>query len=371
MKIPLMDVQTQQKPIRAELHRAVRRVLDSCHFVLGEEGRAFEAEFARLQGARHSLGVSSGTHALHLALAALGVGPGMEVVTTPFSFIASASSISYTGAVPVFADIDPVTLNLDPNEVERRLTPRTKAILVVHIFGYPADLDALKDIARRRNLALIEDCAQAHLTEYKGRKVGSLGDVGAFSFYPSKNLGAAGDAGAVTTDRDDLNERMRSLRDHGRAPDKRYEYEREGFNYRLDELQAAVLRVKMKRLPAWTAKRRSLAELYRKLLKDLPVTLPPRDKDGNKHTYHLFVIQTEQRDALARHLAERGIASGVYYPFPLPYQPAYRPLGYRQGDFPKAEAAGARGLALPLFAELGPARVRTVVREIARFFQRK
>jgi dTDP-4-amino-4,6-dideoxygalactose transaminase len=369
MRIPLMDVQAQHRPLKRQLYGAMKKVLDSGSFIMGEEGRSFEVEFGRLQGARHCLGVSSGTHAIHLALEALGISRGDEVVTTPMSFIATASTISDTGATPVFADIDPRTLNLDPAAVERRLTPRTRAIVAVHLFGYPADLDALRRLAGRRGLALVEDCAQAHLTEYKGRPVGAIGDVGTFSFYPSKNLGAIGDAGAVTTDNADLARRMAVLRDLGRTPGKRYEHLTEGFNYRLDEVQAAILRVKLRKLRAWTATRRKWAALYRRELADLPVALPPEDGGGTKHTYHLFVVRAKDRDALSRQLTARGIANGVYYPLPLAFQPAYKSLGHKPGDFPEAEKASREVLALPLYAEMGAARVRAVAAEVRRFYQ--
>jgi len=366
-----MDVQAQQKPIRAELRRAVQRVLDSGRYILGEQGRKFEEEFSRSHAARYALGTASGTHALHLSLAALRIGPGDEVVTTANSFVASAACISYTGAKPVFADIDPVTLNIDPEEVERRLTPRTKAILPVHLFGYPADLDPLLEIARRKGLALVEDCAQAHLAAYHGRPVGTFGDIGCFSFYPSKNLGGAGDAGAVTTGREDLYREMAVLRDLGRTPGKRYEHVRIGFNYRLDEIQAAVLRVKLRRLAAWTRQRRKLAALYRKLLRDLPLQLPPEDKEGTVHSYHLFVIQAQERDALAHYLQGRGIATGVYYPILIPFQPAYAHLGYKPGDFPKAEAASRKVLAIPLYETMGAASVRRVAAAIRSFYGKR
>lgn len=370
MKIPLMDVRAQQKPIQAEMNRAVKRVLDSCRFILGPEGEAFEREFAGLHAAKHCLGVSSGTHALHLALAALKVGEGDEVITTANSFIASAWCISYTGAHPVFADIDPVTLNLDPRDVERRITPKTRGVIPVHLFGYPADMDALLEIARRRKLFVIEDCAQAHLAEHKGRPVGALGDIGCFSFYPSKNLGAAGDAGAVTTNNAEFHERMKMLRDLGRPPGKRYEHVSEGFNYRLDEVQAAVLRVKLKRLKAWTAARRRLAALYRRLLSGLPLTLPPEEKDGTKHSYHLFVIQAEDRDQLAHFLTAQGISNGVYYPMPIPAQPAYSQNGYKPGDFPNTEAACRKVLAIPLYETMTPAQVRFVATRIRNFYSK-
>jgi len=369
MKIPLMDVKAQHKPIQAEMGRAVKRVLDSCHFILGPEGDAFEKEYAKLHAAKHCLGVSSGTHALHLALAALQAGPGDEVITTANSFIASSSCISYTGAKPVFADIDPVTLNIDPADVERRITPRTRGIIVVHLFGYPADMDPLLAIARRHKLFVIEDSAQAHLAEYKGRPIGALGDVGCFSFYPSKNLGAAGDAGAVTTNSDELLERMKVLRDLGRASGKRYEHVNEGFNYRLDELQAAILRVKLKRLKAWTASRRKLAALYRKQLAGLPVVLPPADKGGTKHSYHLYVIQAQDRDRLSQHLHAAGISNGVYYPMPIPAQPAYSKTGYRRGDFPVTEAVCAKALAIPIYETMTPAQVRYVAGKIKEFYR--
>ena len=369
MKVPLMDVAAQQKPIRAELNKAVTRVLESGHYILGPEGAAFEAEFAKAHAAQFCLGVSSGTHALHLALAAFGVGPGDEVITTANSFVASASCISYTGARPVFADIDPVTLNIDPADIERRITPKTRGIIPVHLFGYPADMDPILEIARKHNLFVIEDCAQAHLAEYKGKPIGALGDIGCFSFYPSKNLGAAGDAGAVTTNFPELDETMRVWRDLGRPKGKRYEHVNAGFNYRLDDVQAAVLRVKLKRLKAWTAARRKLAAQYRRLLAGLPLTLPPEETNGTKHSYHLFVIQAEQRDALARHLTERGVANGVYYPMSIPAQPVYAKQGYRASEYPVTESVCRKALAIPIFETMSQAQLKYVANAIKEFYQ--
>lgn len=337
------------------------RVLDSGAYILGPEGRAFEAEFAAAHKAKRCVGLNSGTDALELALKAVGVGPGDDVVVPTFSFIATATAVSAVGANPVFADVNDASLTLGDKELEAALTPRTKAVMPVHIYGYPADMDGILKVAKRRGLKVIEDCAQSHLTTYKGRFVGTLGDIGAFSFYPSKNLGAAGDAGAVLTNDDALAEACVLLRNAGRGMTGAvYTHVRVGHNCRLDDLQAAVLRVKLKRLAAWTQKRRQLAALYQKLLKGLPLRLPPADTAKTKGSHHLFVVRTPRRDELQKHLLAAGIGSGVYYPIPIHKQPAYA----AEIALPVAERAAAEVLALPMFPELTKTQVELVARSI-------
>ncbi|MBI4422524.1 MAG: DegT/DnrJ/EryC1/StrS family aminotransferase [Elusimicrobia bacterium] len=367
-RIPFLDLSGQYRALRAELLEAVTRVLDSGRYILGPEGEAFEAEFARAQGAPRCLGISSGTDALLLALEAAGVGPGHEVIAPAFTFIATTTVVNALGATPVFADVDPRSLTLDAASAAERVTRRTRAIIPVHLYGGPADLDPISRLARSAKLAVIEDCAQAHLTRYRGKPVGTVGDAGCFSFYPSKNLGAAGDAGALTLRRRGLYESCAMLRDVGRKPGKkRYEHPRVGRNCRLDEVQAAVLRVKLRRLAGWTQARRELAERYRRGLARLPVALPPADADGSRHAYHCFTIQTPKRDALARHLSAAKIATAVYYPVPLHLQPAYAGR-YRRGEFPVSERAAREVLSLPMYPELPAAAVDRVCEETAAFF---
>lgn len=367
-KIPLFGLERQRKALGPELRRAAARVLDSGSFILGEEGRRFEAEFSRLSGLPHAAGVASGTDALRLALEAVGVGPGDEVIVPAFTFIATATAVSELGARPVFADVDPKTLNLDPLDAARRITKRTKALVPVHLFGLPADMAALGALARKRGLKVVEDCAQAHLARYRGRPVGTWGDAAAFSFYPTKNLGAAGDAGAVGTTRAGVDAAVRQLRNAGRGPSEAYRHLRVGHNSRLDELQAAVLRVKLPLLRRWTALRRRAAGRYDRLLAGLPLGLPDGGASGTLHSYHLYMVRTPRRDELARHLGSRGIASGIYYSIPLHLQPAYRALGGSAGDFPEAESAARECLALPMFPELEDRETDRVAAAVRAFF---
>jgi len=367
--IPLLTLKGQQAEIGAEVKAAVARVLDSGVFILGPESRAFEAEFAQAAGAKFCLGVDSGTSALELALEAVGVGPGDEVVVPSFTFIATATAVSVLGAKPVFADIDPATMTLDAKSVAAALTPRTKAVIAVHIFGQPCDLDPLLSLAKSRNIAVIEDCAQSHLATYKGRPTGSLGALSAFSFYPSKNLGAAGDAGAVTTNDAALRDAVIELRNCGRAASGGYHHVRVGHNCRLDEIQAAVLRVKLLRLEAWTAARRRVAAIYDEGLAGLPLKLPPLGSADSKPVFHLYTIRTDRRDALAEDLRRHGIGTGVYYPTPVHLQPAYASLGVKAGALPVSEAASREALSLPMYAELSAADAGRVVESVRRFFK--
>jgi dTDP-4-amino-4,6-dideoxygalactose transaminase len=355
--IPFVDLEAQYRSIKPEIDEAVLRVLESSQFILGPEVAAFEAEFAAYSGAKIGIGVNSGTSALHLALLAAGIGPGDEVITTPFSFVATVATIRYTGARPVFVDIDPRSYNIDPGGIEAVITERTKAIMPVHLYGQPADMDPVLEIARRRNLVVIEDAAQAHGAEYKGRRCGSLGDMGCFSFYPSKNLGACGEGGMVVTNNAEYARTIRMLRDWG--AEKRYHHQLKGYNYRLEGIQGAVLRVKLRHLDDWTAARRSVAAQYTKLLSEVQL-VTPLEMPYARHVFHVYAIMTPQRDRLAAELASQGIQSAIFYPVPLYELPAHADLGYVRGDFPVTERAAAQELSLPIFPELRPDQVEQI-----------
>jgi dTDP-4-amino-4,6-dideoxygalactose transaminase len=341
---------------------ALAEVAESACYVLGPRVQEFETSFARFTGAKHCVALNSGTSALHLALVAAGVGPGDEVIAPAMTFVATAWAIRYVGATPVFADVDPQTYTLDPAEVERRITPRTCAILPVHLYGQPADLASLSAIAKERGIALIEDAAQAHAATYQGRHIGSCGLCGCFSFYPGKNLGAYGEGGAVVTNDDEVARRIRSLRDH--AQHERYCHEELGFNYRMDAFQGAVLSIKLKHLAAWTAARRRLAGRYRAELADLGLTLPYVAAD-REHVWHLFVLLHEKRDQIRAALAERNIQTGLHYPIPVHLQPAFRDLGHREGDFPVSERIGRQCLSLPMFPEMTADQHSAVIEALA------
>lgn len=350
MQVPLVDLKAQYHRIGAEMDAAIHRVVQNTSFIMGKEVRDFEEAFAAYCGARHCVGVSSGTAALHLALLAAGVGPGDEVITTPFTFIATVEAILMAGARPILVDIDPRTYTLDPAKLEDAITPHTKAVLPVHLYGQPADMDAIRDIAGRHGMWVVEDAAQAHGAEYKGKRTGTLGDIAGFSFYPGKNLGAYGDAGAVVTDDDALAERVRMLRDHGRR--SKYEHEVPGFGERLDALQAAILGAKLPHLEAWTEARREHARAYAERLAGAGLVLP-QEMPGTRMVYHLFVVRVRaDRDAISAALKAQGIDTGVHYPIPLHLQPALRYLGYSAGDFPESERAAQEVLSLPLYPEL-------------------
>jgi dTDP-4-amino-4,6-dideoxygalactose transaminase len=346
MKVPLFGVERENRSLHAEISAALERVLASGRFILGPEGAEFERELALFIGAPFGLGVASGTDALVIALRALGVGPGDEVVTTPFTFGATAGAVALTGARPVFADIDPATFNLSPEAVRAEITSRTRAILAVHLFGQPADMDALMAIGRDANVPVVEDAAQAIGAAASGRGVGSIGAVGTFSFYPTKNLGGIGDGGFISTCDPKLAARIKLLREHG-SP-RRYHYAEIGTNSRLDELQAAALRVKLKRLPEWTEKRRWHARFYGEALAGLPSLETPRVPPGMDPAWHLYVVRVKDNRAVAEALESRGISCGLYYPEPLHLQPAYAHLGYRKGDLPEAERACREALSLPM-----------------------
>lgn len=355
--IPYVDLQAQYRSIKPEIDAAIGRVLDSGQFVLGEEVAAFEREFAAFCGAGEAIGVNSGTSALHLALLAAGIGPGDEVITVPFTFVATAAAIVYAGARPVFVDIDPETYTMAPDEIERAITPRTRALIPVHLFGHPADMDPILDVARRRGLVVIEDAAQAHGAEYKGRRCGSMGLLAAFSFYPGKNLGAYGEGGAVVTSDPALAKRIRILRSWGE--ERRYEHAVKGFNYRMDALQGAILGVKLGYLERWTEARRERAAEYRRLFDNTGIGTP-QERARCRHVYHVFAVRVPSRDAVRDYLHTSGIQTGVHYPIPVHLQPAYRELGYRAGDFPVSESLAADVLSLPIFPELTAEQVQTV-----------
>jgi dTDP-4-amino-4,6-dideoxygalactose transaminase len=359
MKVPFLDLEAQLTPIRAELRQAIDRVLDDASFVLGPAVAAFEEQFAVETGRRHCIGVNSGTSALHLALLAAGVGPGDEVVTTPLTWISTSWAISYVGARPVYSDVDLATGNLDPQAAERMIGPRTKALLPVDLYGQPADLSAFETLADRHGIALIEDAAQSHFAALHGRRAGSFGDQACFSFYPGKNLGALGEAGAVVTDDDDLAARIRRLRDH--AQNGRHHHTEVGYNYRMEGLQGAVLGVKLRHLQKWTTGRRAVATRYQDLLSEVNGVTLPSVADGAHPAWHLYVVRSENRDGLATELASDGIGTGVHYPTPVHLQPAYAHLGHHQGAFPNAERFAATCLSLPMYAELSPSAQEYVV----------
>ena len=363
MQIPLVDLKAQYRSIRPEIDDAVQRVLDHTGFIGGAEVSQFEEAFGAYVETGPAVGVASGTAALELALRACDIGPGDEVVTTAHTFFATAEAISNVGATPVFADIDAATFNIDPGSVEAAITPRTRAVIPVHLYGRPADLDALADTCRRHDLRLIEDAAQAHGARYRDRACGSVGDLACFSFYPGKNLGAYGDAGAVTGD-PDLLARIRKLRDHGRS--SKYEHDQIGHGERLDAIQAAVLSVKLRHIDAWTEARRRHAGLYDRLLAASGVTTPSQDP-RDRHVFHLYVIRTPRRDALLAALLEAGIGAGVHYPIPLHRQPAYLQRGYGDCRLPAAESAADEVLSLPMFPELTAEQIEYVADHVARF----
>ena len=347
--IPVVDLKAQYRALKPEIDRAVQRVLEDAQFVLGPAVSSFENDFAVFCRTSEAVGVNSGTSALHLALLAAGVGPGDEVITVPFTFIASVAAIEYAGARPVLIDVEPAFWTMDPARIEAAVTPRTRAIVPVHLFGQPADMDPILEIAARHGLAVIEDACQAHGSEYKGRRCGSMGRLGCFSFYPGKNLGAYGEGGAVVTSDSALARKVRLLRSWGE--ETRYEHKYKGFNYRMDGVQGAVLGVKLKHLDGWTDARRSRAAEYRRRLSDTPA-IAPAERPASRHVYHQYVVRVAERDAWRAALAGAGVQTAIHYPIPVHLQPAYCDLGYSRGDFPVAEQAAAEVLSLPMFPEL-------------------
>jgi len=349
VKVPYLDLKAQYRSIKPEIDAALARVLDSCQFVLGSEVAGFEQDFAAYCGTSECIALNSGTSALHLALLAAGVGPGDEVITVPFTFVASIAAVLYAGARPVLVDIDPRSFTMDPAAIEAAITPRTKAILPVHLYGQSADMDPIMEIARRHGLTVIEDAAQAHGAKYKGRPVGSIGDMACFSFYPGKNLGAYGEGGAVTTSHAEHARTVRMLRDWGQ--DRKYHHLLRGYNYRMEGFQGAVLRVKLRHLEKWTEARRAIVARYNELLAGSGVETPAEMPWG-RHVYHVYTLRTDDRDGLQQTLNAAGIQTGIHYPVPAHLQPAYSDLGYGRGAFPRAEEAASQVLSLPLYPEL-------------------
>ena len=363
-KIPLVDLKANYNSIKDEVDVAIRRVLENTSFILGTEVEGFERAFADYTGAEECVGVASGTSALHLSLVACGVRPGDEVITTAHTFIATAEAIVHAGATPVFVDIDPETYTIDPALVEAAITPRTRAIVPVHLYGHPADMRSLSDIALRHGLRIVEDAAQAHGAVANGSRCGSIGDLACFSFYPGKNLGGFGDGGAVTGNDSRLISLVRKLRDHGRT--SKYVHEMVGYGERLDALQAAVLATKLPHLERWTEARRSHADGYRKLLHNVPVGLP-KERDWARHVYHLYVLRAPRRDELLEHLSRGGIGAGIHYPVPLHKQPAFQAT-HSGMQLPQTEAAAAEIVSLPIYPEMSSDQVERVATAVKEFY---
>jgi dTDP-4-amino-4,6-dideoxygalactose transaminase len=364
--VPYLDLKAQMRPIRAELDAAIARTLDNCSFCLGPDVAQFEKDFAKLIGTKHCVAMNSGTSALHVALLLLNIKPGDEVIVPAMTFIATSWAVSYVGATPVFVDVDDATCNLDPKLVEKAITPCTKAIIPVHLYGHPADLDPLLAIAKKHNLAVVEDTAQAHCAKYKGRTVGTFGNMSEFSFYPGKNLGAAGEGGALCLNDDAQAARARALREHGSSV--RYYHDEVGFNYRMEGIQGAVLGVKVKYIAAWTAARQRVAHRYHELLAGTPLKLP-REAAGCESAYHLYVVRHPRRDELKKHLEANGVGCAFHYPVPLHLQKCYTHLGYKEGDCPVSESIGRECLSLPIYPELTNAQIERVASVVKDFFK--
>lgn len=363
--IPSFELRTQYQEMKTEILEAISRVLDKGQFILGPEVEAFEEEFKTWNGSAHCVGVGSGTEALHIALRALEIGAGDEVICPTFTYVATASAIALTGATPIFVDIDPLTYCMDTREVESKVTPRTKAIIAVHLFGHPADLVEIRRIADKNHLAIIEDCAQATGAEINEKKVGSWGDLGCFSFFPTKNLGAYGDGGIISSDKADLVARVRKIRQQGQGAIK-YHHDILGTNSRLDEMQATVLRIKLRRLDTWNASRRKIAATYAQTLHNPAVVLPTEAKNC-RHVFHQYTVRSTQRPALMEHLKAKQVGCTVYYPLSLHLQQSFNDLGHRKGQFPHAEAAQEQVLSLPMFPELNKEQLDQVAEAISSF----
>ncbi len=361
-KIPLLDLHAEYAEIKDSVDASIRRVVESARFILGEEVTGFEKDYAAFCRANHAIGVGSGTDALYVALKTCGVEIGDEVITTPMTFIATSEAISLCGAKPVFVDVDPGTHNMDPKLLEAVITPRTKVILPVHIHGYPADMDSILEVARKHKLRVIEDAAQAQGAEYKGRRVGTLADMACFSFYPGKNLGAYGDAGAITTNDAELAKKARLLRDHGRT--SKYEHQVVSFNWRIDALQAAILHAKLPYLDGWNRRRHEIAVMYSRSLENCPAQFPIISEDYGP-VWHHYAINIENRDDVQAKLKVEGIETGIHYPIPLHIQPAYKFLEYENGDFPNAEKVAKTTLSLPMYPAMSDEQVQRVAEVVA------
>lgn len=369
MKVPFLDLKAQYESIKDEVAVAIQQVLEKTAFAGGPFVAQFEKEFAEFCGTKFCEGVGSGTDALWMSLLALGVGPGDEVITVPDTFIATAEAISFSGANPVFVDVDPLTYNMDPGKIEPAITPRTKVIIPVHLFGLMADMDPILEIARKHKLFVVEDASQAHGAEYKGRTAGSMGDAGCFSFYPGKNLGAYGEAGAVVTNNVELDKKIRMLRDHGQA--KKYHHTYIGWNARMDGIQGAILSVKLKHLGKWTEARRRNARIYNELLQGVRGVVPPKDVPYEKHVYHLYAIRVAERDRLISALAEKEIFCGIHYPIPVHLLDAYKTLNLAKSSFPVAEKSASEFISLPMFPELTREQIDYVASEIKKLVSQK
>lgn len=368
MKVPFLDLKAQYELIREEISCVLQDVLDNTAFAGGPFVAQFEKEFASFCQTQEAIGVGNGTDALWAAMLGLGIGPGDEVITAPNTFIATAEAISFCGAKPVFVDIDEHTYTISPSLIEAAITSRTRAILPVHLYGQPADMDPIMKIAKRDGLFVIEDACQAHGAEYKGQRTGSVGDAGCFSFYPGKNLGAYGEAGAVTTNNAELADKVRAFRDHGQR--KKYYHSIIGWNARMDGFQGAVLSVKLKYLSKWNEDRNKNAKIYNKLLAEVNGVMTPKKADYAKHVYHIYTIRIKNRDELIKTLAEKGIFCGIHYPVPLHLQDAYKSLGYKKGDFPVAEKCAEEIVSLPMFAELTEEQIGYVSDRLRGFYGR-
>jgi dTDP-4-amino-4,6-dideoxygalactose transaminase len=367
-QIPYFDLPAQVRSLRKELDAAIARTLDNCSFCLGPDTAQFEKDFANFCGAQHCAGFNSGTSALHVAMLCLGVGHGDEVITTPFTFVATSWAISYVGAKPVYVDIDDATMNLDPARIEKAITPRTKAILPVHLYGQPFDIDPMLEICRKHKLPLVEDACQSHGAKYKGKTIGTFGEMSCFSFYPGKNLGACGEGGALVTNSAAFDKRARSLREHGSTV--RYYHDEVGFNYRMEGIQGATLGVKLKHLDRWTQERKRVAKRYLELLADTPLQLP-REASYAESVWHVFVVRHPRRDELKKHLEANKVGCALHYPMPLHLQKCYANLGYKPGDFPVAEKAARECLSLPMYPELADSHIQRVASVIKDFFKQR
>jgi len=367
MKVPFVDLKRQYNLIKEEIESKVKEVLESGQYILGKEVESFEKEFAKYCKVRYAVGVASGTDALVISLKALGIRPSDEVITVPNTFIATVDAIVRNCAKPVFVDIDPETYNIDVTKIKEKITENTKAIIPVHLYGQPADMDPIRDIAEENNLFVIEDACQSHGAEYKGKKTGSLGDVACFSFYPTKNLGAYGDGGIIVTNNEELAEKIRMIRNYGQS--KKYHHDFIGHNSRLDEIQAAILRVKLKYLDEWNQKRRRNAKKYNEFLEELEDIKTPIEKNFAKHVYHLYVIKCKNRDGLKEYLESKGILTGLHYPVPIHFQKAYTWLGYAENSFPVAEKTAREILSLPMFPELTEEEIAYVCDKIKEYYK--
>ncbi|QNG60233.1 DegT/DnrJ/EryC1/StrS family aminotransferase [Bacillus sp. PAMC26568] len=370
MKIPMLDLSEQYSNIREEVIQALDEVMSSSRFILGDNVKKLEADIAAYSNVNYGVGVANGSDALHISLQACGVKQGDEVITTPFTFFATAGAIMRAGATPVFVDIEEDTFNIDPKKIEEAITERTKAIIPVHLYGQTADMDPIIEIAKKHNLAIVEDAAQAIGAKYKGRMVGELGDTACYSFFPTKNLGAYGDAGMVVTHNDELAEKMRVIRVHGSKP--KYYHHVLGYNSRLDEMQAAILNIKFKHLQDWIEKRRTLAANYSELIKEAigDSIVVPEEREGNFHVFHQYTLRVQNRDELQKYLNEQGVQTMIYYPLPLHIQPVFKELGYNEGDFPVSEKATGEAISLPMFPELTLEQQKYVVEKISDFYKK-